>query len=109
MKPSLARSKRASVPDKGDGQMFMISVIAVAVAFLAGVIAGVLALLRVGIACEESAKSIRGEPPTRAAAVTRRVVGLHVRMGRRATQPDHVADRADASQSERSLADAPCR
>ena len=39
-----------------------------------------LASLRAGIPREDSARSIKGEPATPSPAVTRRVVGLHVRM-----------------------------
>ena len=39
-----------------------------------------LAFLRAGITREDSDRSIRGEPATLSSAVTRRVVGLYVRM-----------------------------
>lgn len=76
----------------------MITVTIVAVAFIAGVVAGVIALLRAGIAREESDNSLRGEPATRASAVTRRMVSLYVRMPP-GTQPDDPANQMDAQET----------
>lgn len=59
----------------------------VAAMLVASVVAGV-AFVRAGIAREESASSLLGEPPTRASAVTRRVLGLYVRTPGDATQTD---------------------
>jgi hypothetical protein len=56
----------------------------------ASLIAGV-AFIRAGIAREESATSLLGKPPTRASAVTRRVIGLYVRTPEDATQTDNRA------------------
>ena len=67
----------------------MIAIIIVAVVSFASVLAGVVALLRSGIAREEIDNSLRGEPPTLAAALTRRVVGLYVHMPQSAVQADH--------------------
>jgi hypothetical protein len=72
----------------------MITVAIVAGAFIAGVLVGVIALLRAGIAREESGRSLRDEPPNRASAVTRRMVGLYVRMPSD-TRADDEADFAD--------------
>lgn len=58
----------------------MIIIAIVVGAFIAGVIVGIVALLRAGIAREESTGSLRDGPPNQASAVTRRIVGLHVRM-----------------------------
>ena len=58
----------------------MIIIAIVVDAFIAGVIVGIVALLRVGIAREESKGSLRDGPPNQASAVTRSIVGLHVRM-----------------------------
>lgn len=55
----------------------MITITILAVVFIAGVITGIVALLRVGIAREENDRSLNRRPPTRAAAATRRVVGWH--------------------------------
>jgi hypothetical protein len=55
----------------------MITITILAVVFIAGVITGIVALLRVGIAREEADRSLLRQPPTRAAAATRRVVGWH--------------------------------
>ena len=74
----------------------MIAIIIVAVVFSASVLAGAVALLRSGIAREEIDNSLRGEPATLAAALTRRVVGLYVHMPQSAAQADHTSDRTDA-------------
>ena len=52
--------------------------IAILVAFLAGAMAGIAVLLRVGMASEDSRKALACEPPTRSALATRCVVGLYV-------------------------------
>lgn len=57
----------------------MIVIAIAAIAFLAGVIAGVMVLVRAGISREESDRSLIDEPPTIAAKATRRLVGLYVR------------------------------
>jgi hypothetical protein len=64
----------------------MITIVIVASAFLAVVIVGVIALLRAGIAREESDRSLLGDPATLATAATRRVVGLYVRTPERTTR-----------------------
>lgn len=56
----------------------MITIAILAAAFIAGAIAAVVALLRLGIAREESDSSLRAEPATRVCAATRRLTGLHV-------------------------------
>lgn len=72
--------------------------IAILVAFLAGAIAGVLVLLRVGMASEERERPLFYAPATRSAAATRRVVGLYVTPPISAGQADHAADRTSAGQ-----------
>lgn len=57
-------------------------------ALFSSVTAGLVALVRAGIAREESDCSVLGEPSTRAAAVTRRVVGLYVRAPQVATRAE---------------------
>ena len=52
--------------------------IAILVAFLAGAMAGVAVLMRVGMASEKPAKPLACEPATRSALATRCVVGLFV-------------------------------
>jgi len=74
----------------------MIAIIILAAAIVASILAGAVALVRAGIAREESDNSLRGEPPTLAAALTRRVVGLYVRMPEDAAQADSVNDQNDA-------------
>jgi hypothetical protein len=71
----------------------MITIAIVAIAFIAGAIAGVIALLRAGIAREESENSLRDEPPTRTSAATRHLVGLYVRMPK-SDSADDVAEMA---------------
>jgi hypothetical protein len=70
----------------------MIIVIAL-VAFLAGAIVGVIALVCVSIGREDSRKSLADEHPTRAAAATRRVVGWHGEPPRIVPVTDRSADR----------------
>src|SRR5205809_6637233 len=77
--------------DKGGEQMIAITVIAVA--SLASVPAGVLALVRAGIAREGSDNSLRSEPATLAAALTRCIVGLYVCLPENVTQADLTTDR----------------
>jgi uncharacterized protein YneF (UPF0154 family) len=67
----------------------MITIAIVVVALIVGAIVGAIALVRAGIAREESESSLRHEPPTRASAVTRRMVGHYVR-----TPKSHSADDA---------------
>ncbi len=78
----------------------MIAITVLAAGFISGAIASAIALLRMGIAREESDNSLLDEPATRAATVTRRVVSLYVRSPRRATQADDVALQADANQGQ---------
>ena len=65
---------------------------------LAGVLIAIVALLRAGIAREDSEYSLRGEPPTLAAALTRRIVGLYASMPKDAAQADPANDRTDTGQ-----------
>ena len=60
----------------------------VAAAFVIGVFAAVIVLLRAGIAREERDRSLLDRPATRAAGITRRMVGLYVRAPRYATKAD---------------------
>lgn len=59
----------------------MIAIAVLAVVFAAGALAGIVAMLRLGIAREESRRSFRSYPDTRSAAATRRVLGLYVGPG----------------------------
>jgi hypothetical protein len=62
-------------------------IITILVAALFGCLtAGVVALVRAGVAREESDRSLLRDPPTRAAAITRRLVGLYVRTPEPAAQ-----------------------
>jgi hypothetical protein len=80
----------------------VIIIVIAAIAFVTGAIAGIIALLRAGIAREESDRSLRSEPATRAARATRRVVRLYASRPEGVTQADDRADhRADASQRRR--------
>jgi hypothetical protein len=78
----------------------MITLGIAAAAFLIGVIAGVMLLLRAGINREESDRSLLDEPATRAATATRRVLSLYIRAPRRITEADDVAAQTDAGQSQ---------
>jgi hypothetical protein len=73
----------------------MIAVAILVCAFLAGAMAGVILLLRTGIAREETDFSLRGKPATRAAAVTRRMVGLYARTPTDDLPPDDTANLMD--------------
>lgn len=76
-----------------------------ATALAIGVIAAVIVLLRVGIAREERDRSLLDRPPTRAAGVTRRMVGLYVRAPRYVIS----ADQATATRkAEHPSAEHPC-
>ena len=68
----------------------MITIMILIATFIAGAIAGIIALLRLGIAREECDKSLLDEPPTRAAAATRRIVGWYG-SPQLVNQVDHVA------------------
>lgn len=56
----------------------MTAIAVLAVVFAVGALAGIIAMLRLGIAREESRRSLRGYPDTRSATATRRVLGLYV-------------------------------
>lgn len=79
----------------------MIVIAILAIAFAAGIVVGVGALLRLGIAHEESRRSLRGSPSARSTAATRRVLGLYVRMPSEATQADFPYGPAQTSQGSR--------
>jgi hypothetical protein len=72
--------------------------IAILVAFLAGAMAGVAVLMRVGMASEKPAKPRACEPATRSALATRCVVGLFVLTPRSAGPAGRTVDRPDAGQ-----------
>lgn len=55
----------------------MVSCIILAVVFMAGAIAGVIALICLSIRREESGNSLYRNAPTRGAAATRRLLGWH--------------------------------
>jgi hypothetical protein len=65
----------------------MIIVLALAVVILVVALAGVLVLMRAGMN-REGERYLTNEPPTRIAAATRAITGLHVRMPDRDTQAD---------------------
>ena len=65
----------------------MIVIVILGVTFLAGVLFGVLAVLRLGISREDRDGSLRQRPPTLAAAAARRLTGVWV-------GPHDSADRA---------------
>ena len=55
----------------------MITIVILAVVFMAGVIAGIVALVCLSIRREESDNSLYRPAPTRGAAATRRLLGWH--------------------------------
>ncbi len=77
----------------------MITITIIASMVLAILAAVVLAFLRASIRREVSASSLRGEPPTRAASVTRRVLGLYAQAPQRVAEPGHAGERADTGRS----------
>jgi hypothetical protein len=72
--------------------MIVIAILSAALA--AALIASGAMYLRLGIGREESDHSLRGEPTTRAATLTRRIVGLYVRTPQNVTQAGYAAHRA---------------
>jgi hypothetical protein len=81
------------------GTETMITIVIAASAFLAGVIAGVIALLRAGIAREESDHSLLDDPATRTTAATRRVVGLYLRTPERTAEDGRYSGQGAAWRS----------
>jgi len=73
----------------------MIIITILAVAFIAGVIAGIVALLCASIAREDDDKSLMCRPPTRAAAATRRIIGWHGSMPQRTVPLHRIAEPID--------------
>ena len=71
--------------------------IILAAVVLASVLIALVALLRAGIAREDSEYSLRSEPPTFAAALTRRIVGLYASMPEDPAQADPANGQPDAS------------
>lgn len=70
----------------------MIVVLVVAVAILVVALAGVLLLMRAGMNREHE-RYLTNEPPTRIAAATRNITGLHVRMPDRDARADECTSR----------------
>jgi hypothetical protein len=92
-----ASAADANSRNEGDGKMITITILAVT--FIAGVIAGIIALLCASISREESGRSIQDKPPTRAAKATRRIVGWHGTTPKLVIGPGNVARWADGSVS----------
>ena len=76
----------------------MITIAILAAATISAAIAATVVLLQLGIAREESDSSLHGEPATRAAAATRRIVGWHGPLPRENAPADHPAHQAKAHQ-----------
>lgn len=68
----------------------MIGITILAITFILGVVAGMAALLRLGIASEKPRGSLRGAPQTRSAAATRRVLGLYASASRNTHDPGNT-------------------
>jgi hypothetical protein len=77
----------------------MIIIAILAVAFIAGVIVGAIALVCASIGREDDDKSLMRRPPTRAAAATRRVVGWHGSMPQNVIPLHQLAEPIDARRS----------
>jgi hypothetical protein len=77
---------------KGAEQMIILAAVAVASVPIA-----LVALLRAGIVREDSEHTLRGEPPTLAAALTRRIVGLYASKPEDPAQADPTNGLPDAS------------
>jgi hypothetical protein len=75
----------------------MITIAILTTVTISGAVAGLVVLLRLGIDREETDYSLHGEPATRAAALTRRIVGWRGPMPQ-SPQADHPADRVKARQ-----------
>ena len=65
---------------------------------VASVLLAIVALLRAGIAREDSDYSLRSDPPTLAAALTRRIVGLYASTPVDAAQADPADGQTDTGQ-----------
>ncbi|MGI8451413.1 MAG: hypothetical protein ACR2MP_30360 [Streptosporangiaceae bacterium] len=74
-----------------------------AAGFFLGAMAAVIVFLRAGIVREERDQSLLDLPATQASAITRRLVGLHVRSPRYAIETGNPAD-----QDEHRSAGRPC-
>jgi hypothetical protein len=55
----------------------MLIIVVLAAAIVGASLAGVIAVVQIGVACEESERSLRFRPATRTSAMTRRIVGAH--------------------------------
>ena len=71
----------------------MVVIVMLGILFFAGVLVGMGAMVCLGIAREESRKSLRKDPPGPAAAATRTLVGFHARPPRGNEASDRVATR----------------
>ena len=77
----------------------MIAIAILCTAIVAAFLAGAVVFLRVGIRREESDHSLLGAPATRAATLTRRIVGLYVRTPRNAIGSGQAVHRAAAGKT----------
>ena len=66
-----------------------------AAAFALGAMAAVIGFLRAGIVREERDQSLLDLPATHASAITRRLVGLHVRSPRYVIETSEPADQGE--------------
>jgi hypothetical protein len=71
----------------------MIVIAILCAAIVAACLTGAVVFLRVGIGREESDHSLLGAPTTRAATLTRRIVGLYVRTPRNDIGPGQTVPR----------------
>jgi flagellar basal body-associated protein FliL len=83
-------------PDRKGKHMIIMAI--VAVTLLVAALAGVLALVRLGISREEREDRFSGEAQTRISAATRAVTGLYVRTPERADDANYATNGTDADQ-----------
>ena len=77
----------------------MIVIAILCAAIVAAFLAGAVVFLRVGIGREESDHSLLGAPATRAATLTRRIVGLYVRTPPKAIGPGQAVPQTAAGKA----------
>ncbi len=79
----------------------MIVIVMLGILFVAGVLVGMGLMVCLGIAREESRKSLRKDPPGPAASATRAVVGFHARPSYRTSDGDSRPNRASGEDNSR--------
>jgi hypothetical protein len=70
----------------------MITIAIVVAALITSLAVGLIALIQIGVAREESHQTLLTGPTSRSAAATRRVVGLYVRTPKHNPEDDSLSD-----------------